>query len=200
MKTKINYNGRRVDSNFFGVAVKESGRAKAHSRRFPTVAKRQTKKGYGLMDKIKVGVCVAIIALSWCLCYSNNHSTKNAQSIDAKAADEDPGSTLPKWKVFTSHDMPANYDLFDKYFGDKASEARKVANCESGNRDIKSKMNRNGTYDYGRMQINTIWLKYYGLTESQMLDEETNISTAKKIYDRSNNWSAWSNSKSCHHL
>jgi hypothetical protein len=150
------------------------------------------------MDKIKIGVCIAIIASAWYMCWKNNQTVTTTPV--AEAADDDPGSALPKWKVFESHDEPAYTDYFDKYFGEKAEEARKIASCESENKDIKSKMNKNGTYDYGRMQINTIWLKYFGLTESQALDEVTNIETAKKIYDRSNNWSAWSSSKKCHHL
>ena len=104
---------------------------------------------------------------------------------------------------FESHDIPADYvepDLFDRYFGDKADEARKVATCESGNRDIESKPNWNGTKDYGRFQVNSLWLDVYGLTPAQLLDAETNLSTAKKIYDRTGNWTAWKYSKHCHGL
>lgn len=104
---------------------------------------------------------------------------------------------------FESADIPADYvepDLFDKYFKEKADEARKVATCESGIRDIESKPNWNGTKDYGAFQINSLWLDVYGLTPAQLLDRETNIETAKKIYDRTNNWTAWKYSKHCHGL
>lgn len=40
--------------------------------------------------------------------------------------------------------------------------------------DIKMK-NTNGTYDYGLTQINTIWLKKYGLSEKEILKPMYNI-------------------------
>lgn len=101
---------------------------------------------------------------------------------------------------FESKEMPAYTDEYDYYFGAKADEARKIAQCESGDRDIVSKINYNGTYDIGRMQINSLWLKVYNLTEKDLLNKDTNIKVAKAIYDRTNSWSAWYSSKKCHGL
>ena len=136
-----------------------------------------------------------LIFVSWFL----STITISTKPFKAEAKGESCPAELPLNGAtsYESKDMPAFTDYFDKYFGSKADEARKVAKCEA-NRPVKSKMNKNGTYDYGHMQINTIWLKYFGLTEEQALDPETNISTSKKIYDRTNDFSAWKYSYKCH--
>ena len=101
---------------------------------------------------------------------------------------------------FESADIPADYvepDLFDRYFGDKADEARKVATCESGMIPTKT----NATDDFGIMQINgKTWADYFGVTREQLLDEETNIRLASEIYKLSGDWYDWRFSKKCHHL
>ena len=101
---------------------------------------------------------------------------------------------------YESAEKPAYTDEYDFYFKGKADEARKIANCESGDRDIISQPNKNGTIDIGRMQVNSLWLKVYGLAQEDLLNKDTNIKVAKMIYDRSGNFSAWKSSFSCHGL
>lgn len=90
--------------------------------------------------------------------------------------------------------MVAQGDIYQVNFGDTADKWRKLADCESGNRDIVSKPNKNGTVDIGRLQINSLWLKVYNLTIDDLLDPDINLQTAKKIYARTNNFNAWT----CH--
>jgi len=82
-------------------------------------------------------------------------------------------------------------DLFVKYFGNKAGEAKKIATCESGMNEKATNKNKNKTTDYGIMQINSLWLKVYDITPEYLLTTENNIKVAKNIYDRTGNWQAW---------
>lgn len=85
-------------------------------------------------------------------------------------------------------------DLFDKYFADKADQARNIAKCESGMNEKATHLNKNKTTDYGIMQINSIWLKVYDITPEFLLISDNNIKVAKNIYDRTGNFNAWT----CH--
>jgi hypothetical protein len=159
--------------------------------------------GFLLFTKKGLKFTCWIIAVSWFLS-TIQISTKpfNEPKVEQNKVEASEVS-ITREEGFISREIPRDYvepDLFDKYFGLKADEARKVAKCESGMRDVTSKPNRNGTYDYGVMQINSLWLKVYNLTPDQLLDRETNISTAKKIYDRTGDFSAWRFSKHCHNL
>lgn len=87
-------------------------------------------------------------------------------------------------------------DLYIKYFGERADEAKRVAKCESG-------MNPNAhnlkTDDRGLMQINySTWHKVFG--DVDYYDPETNIKLASEIYARSGSWNPWSSSRKCHNL
>lgn len=78
------------------------------------------------------------------------------------------------------------YDnLFIKYgneYNIPAVLLKAIAKAESGlNPNIISKPNKNGSKDYGLMQINSIHLNKNGLTEENILDPETNIKTGAKI-------------------
>jgi len=53
-----------------------------------------------------------------------------------------------------------------------------IAHVESGNNPTAIRKNKNGSYDYGLMQINTRWLRYlkgYGITEESIKKPCTNI-------------------------
>jgi len=86
---------------------------------------------------------------------------------------------------------PVQVDLFVKYFGDKAGEAKKIATCESGMNEKATNKNKNKTTDYGIMQINSLWLKVYDITPEFLLTTDNNLKVAKNIYDRTGNWNAW---------
>ena len=159
--------------------------------------KRQVRKQRHILAPLIPMLWILLIATGCTgICELNEMSRQPLTAEPMKTEIAEAGS-------FESADIPADYiepDLFDKYFKDKAEEARKVARCESGMQDKESKPNKNGTKDYGQLQINSLWLEVYGLTPAQLLDTETNIATAKKIYDRTGNWSAWKYSKHCHGL
>lgn len=187
---------------------KEDGtQVRSHTRR---VAKRDYSRS---RIDYRARRLTVLIWIGFIICFGGialNYTESTARVQPVEARDEVPAELPLSGATDFESAEPASRDaverdgrggdLFDKYFGSKADEARKVAKCESGNRVVKSKANKNGTYDYGNMQINSLWLKYYGLTEAQILDPETNIATAKKIYDRSGNWSAWKSSAKCHGL
>jgi len=162
--------------------------------------KRQTRKQRHILAPLIPILWILLIATGCTgICELNEMSRQplTAEPIKTEIVEASEAGS------FESADIPADYiepDLFDKYFKDKAEEARKVARCESGMQDKESKPNKNGTKDYGQLQINSLWLEVYGLTPAQLLDTETNIATAKKIYDRTGNWSAWKYSKHCHGL
>lgn len=96
---------------------------------------------------------------------------------------------------FESADQPSNYkepDSFDKYFGKDAKIIRAICKAENGRQDPKiiSKINRNGTYDYGLCQINSIHLDHVGGDFNKLLDSDTNIRVAHEVY-MSQGWTAW---------
>lgn len=71
-------------------------------------------------------------------------------------------------------------------------EAKQVAWCESRiNPKAISPTNRNGTRDYGLMQINNgAWQEYFGKRWAQVLNAEQNIAMAYEIYSQYG-WRPW---------
>ena len=83
-------------------------------------------------------------------------------------------------------------DKFDPYFVEagKAFDVpplllKKIATIESGLNPKALGKNKNGTYDYGLMQINSIHLKkfqkQYGMTKEQLMDTKINIHVGAKL-------------------
>ena len=81
---------------------------------------------------------------------------------------------------------------FDAYFVEAGKTynvppllLKKIATIESGLNPKALGKNKNGTFDYGLMQINTIHLKkykhQYGMTEEQMMNPEINIHIGAKL-------------------
>lgn len=145
------------------------------------------------MKFFKVLVAVWILIGLWAIIEDCNKS-KLSQNISEPAF----AYQLPdlNYEVTPREVKVEPQDLFDKYFGTLAPEARVVAQCESGmNPNAQNKK----TDDRGLMQINyKTWHKVFG--DVDYFDPETNISLAKQIYDRSGNWSPWKSSKKCHNL
>jgi hypothetical protein len=156
--------------------------------------KRSLVSNYKLCKRILNEGLIITFTILMLLCAFQVGIKKEDISVEAQIP------ALTEAGNFESKEIPAYEDAYDEYFGNKADEARKVAKCESGDRDIKSKMNDNGTYDYGRMQVNTIWLKFYKVSQEDLLNKDINIKVAKMVYDRRGNWSAWSSSSKCHGL
>lgn len=85
--------------------------------------------------------------------------------------------------------LPKNYYKYDQEFKAAAKEQgvplvllKSIALTENMSMRKNTRgYNTNGTIDYGLMQINSIHLDYYGLTEDEILDPKTNIVTAAKI-------------------
>ena len=83
-----------------------------------------------------------------------------------------------------------------KYFGDQASKAITCFKAESGLRpQALNTRNKNGTWDMGVAQINSIHCKKLGTTDrneckEKLFDVETNIKMAKSIYD-GRKFNAW---------
>ena len=71
-------------------------------------------------------------------------------------------------------------------------EAKQVAWCESRmNPKAISPINRNGSQDFGLMQINDgAWQEYFGKRWAQVLDTEQNIAMAYEIYSLYG-WQPW---------
>ena len=84
-------------------------------------------------------------------------------------------------------------------FEDKADEAIKVAQCESGLRlkFCNDGLNKNGTVDCGVFQINS---QVHGINRKWLNNVTINVRVAKQLYDEHGNWSAWKSSKHCHGL
>lgn len=87
-------------------------------------------------------------------------------------------------------------EIVRKYFGDIADEALTCFKSESGLRPTAiNYSNRNGTWDIGLAQVNTIHCGKVGATnredcKNKLLDLETNVRIAKQIYD-GRGFNAW---------
>ena len=103
---------------------------------------------------------------------------------------------LPVTQVLESLEKKTPEELVEKYFGDKADEALTCFKSESGLRPSAiNYSNRNGSWDVGYAQINTVHCGKVGATDkedckSKLLDVETNIRVAKQIYD-GRGFNAW---------
>lgn len=131
----------------------------------------------------------------WSLVYEANKPKKNEVFVSETQAE------TPKVETIEQPQKPqAEPSVYQKYFGDKASEAELVAKCESKLNSQAVGKNKNGTMDTGLFQINSIWHKEFGITAEQLLSADFNAEIAKKIFDKTGNWSAWYSSKDCHKL
>ena len=90
--------------------------------------------------------------------------------------------------------------MFDKVFGDRADDARKIADCESS-MDPKAISDTN---DWGLMQVNQIHTDVlrnkYGWSLADMLDPWKNLVFSKYLYDRAGGFQDWFMSRHCHHI
>lgn len=86
-------------------------------------------------------------------------------------------------------------DKFDKYFIGAGKQygippllLKNIAKIESGLNPNAIGLNKNGTKDYGLMQINTIHLKRlhnkYGVTEQMIMEPKTNIYAAAELLSK----------------
>lgn len=89
----------------------------------------------------------------------------------------------------SANGLPKNFYKYDKYFVEAEKYFRvpylllkAIAMSENAkfNPDVES-LNKNGTKDYGLMQINTIWLKRLGLDKEVVKHPKVNIFIAAKI-------------------
>ena len=70
-------------------------------------------------------------------------------------------------------------------FGPAAPTFRRIIACESSWDHRATHRNRNGTVDYGLLQLNSGGtLQSLGITPRQALDPLTNLRAAKRLYDR----------------
>lgn len=126
-----------------------------------------------------------------------NHETQEAQGV---SQEELPHSIPLAASGFESADMPANYqepDLFETYFKSEANIARAICRAESGlNAKAISKVNRDGSRDWGICQINDRAHRNKYQSTEQLLDPEFNVKTAKQIRDSWESWNAWTVYKS----
>ena len=74
----------------------------------------------------------------------------------------------------------------DKYFGDNAYTALRVAHCESRLDQSKIHTNTDGSLDVGLFQINQKWHERRG----NAYDLDENVRIAKEIYDEQG-WNPW---------
>lgn len=88
-----------------------------------------------------------------------------------------------------ANSLPRNFYKYDNEF--KAAEqvhnvpffllkAIAMTENDSFNPDIK-RLNSNNTYDYGLMQVNTIWLNSFNVSEDRALTPRSNINMSAKI-------------------
>lgn len=103
---------------------------------------------------------------------------------------------LPVAQVVESLEKKTPEELVKKYFGEIADEALTCFKSESGLRPTAiNYSNKNGTWDIGYAQINTIHCGKVGAKDredckNKLLDVETNIKVAKQIYD-GRGFNAW---------
>jgi hypothetical protein len=168
----------------------------------PRIRKRKKIRKINLSSMAKRGLSL-ILVLGFVglhtAGFNQNGTTTPAEAENASDGVVEP----PEWikdkypdNQINEFDGGETGDLFDKYFGKLADEARLVASCESG---MNPKAHNKKTDDRGMLQINyPTWHKVFG--DVDYFDEETNIRLAKQIYDSSGNWSPWKSSKKCHCL
>jgi len=196
---KVYYNGEVIakkDQRFkddFWTDGKKDPRIRKHKK-----ARRLPKLGSLAKRFIALILVLGFVGLHTAD-FNRNGTTTPTKAENAPQDDLEP----PSWVKDKYPDNQINEfdggetgDLFDKYFGKLADEARLVATCESG---MNPKAHNKKTDDRGIFQIHyPIWVKVFG--DVDYFDEETNIRLAKQIYDRSGNWSPWKSSKKCHCL
>lgn len=85
--------------------------------------------------------------------------------------------------------LPKNFYKYDDYFLEAEyyfdvpfALLKAIAISENGRFDPDAeRVNSNGTKDYGLMQINTIWLRKFGIDEETIKHPKVNIFVAAKI-------------------
>jgi hypothetical protein len=199
---RINYNAGREAGKTVWVRNKEI-KTRYHSRfssRFPKI-KRNRRKAVSFNKRItswkmfvktlkliwRYGLVISwLIAMVACGLRLGFKTPPESPTMPAEA------SLAPFPSKFTSADISAiEKDLFVKYFGDKADEAKKIAYCESGNDPQAHNYNPKTRDDsYGLFQIN-LWgnNKLTRPAPEILLTEEGNIKFAKQLYDSAGGWS-----------
>jgi hypothetical protein len=154
-----------------------------------------------LLSEKSVKCILFIILVAWCLSQvavrNEIKKINEIESVEAHIAH----NIITVRSDFESAEIPSEYkepDLFDKYFKEDAKIMRAICTAESGLKDIRShQKNKNGTYDWGRCQINDIHAWRVGGDITKVLDPDLNIKVAYDIYlDRKAwddvGWTAWS--------
>lgn len=192
----IKHNGKIIAV----VGGEKAGRYAKGNTTPPKPQKRQ-RTSHRAKQKVFIGILWFFLFVTGCTGIAElNEKSRQPLTAEPMKAEVVEAVEVVEAGSFESADIPADYvepDLFDKYFKDKAEEARKVAECESGLNPNAT----NQTDDWGIMQINgKTWADYFGVTREQLLDKETNIRLASEIYKLSGDWHDWRFSKKCHHL
>lgn len=128
----------------------------------------------------------------WCLVLDYNIAKPKQETAKAEAEWVD---TYPK-VIGLIEPAKAQDDLFVKYFGELAPTMKAIAKAESGMNDKAiSEPNRNGTVDYGILQVNSIHADHVGGDVNKLLDLETNLRVSKEILDSQglSAWTCWKN-------
>jgi soluble lytic murein transglycosylase-like protein len=191
---KIYYNGK--------VIAKKDQRFKddfwTDGKKDPRIRKRKKIRKINLSSMAK-----RFIALILVLGFVGLHTAgfnQNGTTTPAEAENASDGIVEPpEWikekypdNQINEFDGGETGDLFDKYFGSEANIARAIAQAESGmNAGAVSKLNWNGTRDWGVMQINSCHADKVGGNLELLKDLETNIRVAKEIRDSWSGWTAW---------
>jgi hypothetical protein len=159
-------------------------RSKLYKRSLKAV-KRNTKrpvafKGHSVRHSIgfwnycKIIFCT--ILLGACLLPFLPKETQVVQSVEAAPVVEPVVEVKP-------------VDVWTKYFGSQADLMKRICTAESGLDANAIHKNKNGSWDYGICQINTVHsAKWQG---QNIFDLEVNLAVAKQILDTSG-LTAWS--------
>ena len=85
-----------------------------------------------------------------------------------------------------------------KVFNQKADEALAIISCENASMDMAHvNRNRDGSFDVGPFQINSIHIKRFGT--AFMKDYQENVKVAYQLW-KEQKWRPWYSSQNCHGL
>ena len=86
----------------------------------------------------------------------------------------------------------------DRLFGNHSQEAKKIIGCENSSMDMAHvNRNRDGSFDTGPFQINTVHSKRFGT--GFMVDAVENVRVAYQLW-KEQGFAPWYSSHVCHHL
>ena len=182
-------------------------RNKRISKVFRPINKRRSinkiKTSYNIaLNRFKICFCLILLAGAIHSGYIESQTVENIESSDASdVPDEVPSMVLTS---FESADIPADYkepDLYDKYFKSEARLARAICQAENKSQDPNAinYANKDGSFDTGLCQINSIHIGKVDGNLELLKDPETNIRVAKQIRDESG-WTAWTQYKNGEYL